>query len=257
VNGVSVAEVFRGMPVGAAPLRLDRAPTAAATPRSPALPQPVQAADAAAAAHEQSVREGFERGRHDGHRAGREAGHEEGLRRGREEAAGHTHAAVEQAVGEATLALRQEQGTLRALARKLESALVDCVSAGEDEMVALCFETICAVLGAHALQPAVIRQHLQHVLSRWGARDRVALHLHPQDARLLASCGLPASGAVDAGAIRYVPDPQVALGGCILRGEGGGLDARLETALLACKDALIAARSRPDPQAAVGPGAAA
>ncbi|MDB5914971.1 MAG: hypothetical protein JWP22_3646, partial [Ramlibacter sp.] len=57
--------------------------------------------------------------------------------------------------------------------------------------------------------------------------------------------------------VRCVADSEVELGGFIVHAEGGGLDARLETALLACKEALLATRRERDAPADPITGAAA
>jgi len=106
-------------------------------------------------------------------------------------------------------------------------------------MVALCFETICRLIGGAALQADVVRAQLTGLAAqgRAGRRLSMHVHVHPDDADLLRA------SAPDAG-VEWVADPEVALGGCILRGREGGLDARLETMLAACKAALLAARAR-------------
>lgn len=211
-------------------------------PGGPPPAQPLAFESAQLAAGEEAARQGFERGRAEGFGQGLGAGRDEGLRKGLQEAAEQGRARVEQAVLEATQSVRAMQEQLYRLEAALRPAFAACMSAAEDELVALCYETLCSILGAQALQPAVVQAHVQHVLSRAAGAQSIALHLHPQDAELLASCAAGVDDPTAAARIRCVPDPEVQLGGCIVRSEGGGLDARLETALLACKDALVSAR---------------
>lgn len=229
-------EVFRGMQLEAAPLRLARVasapPAATGTPQPAASPQP-PAADAFRQAFEQGLREGRE--------AGLRAGHEEGLRQGRAAAAAEVDAAVQQAVDAALQPLQQEHAALQELARGLAGASRQAAQLAQDEIVALCFETTCRLVGEAAVQPQAVRALVTRLIAGQADAQSLVLHLHPQDAALMEQ------GAVAAGTALPVPcrpDPEVALGGCLLRTPRGGLDARLETSLGACKEALLAARAR-------------
>ncbi|MDB5897735.1 MAG: flagellar assembly protein FliH [Ramlibacter sp.] len=230
------AEVFRGMWVEMVPLRLD-----------PAIPVAAQQAQEAgleeqqAAARAEAAGEGFASGREAGLVEGRAAGREEGLREGLHDAESQVRGAVEQAVSEATRALRAESEKLQGLRENLQSAFTSCVLAAEEELLALCYETVCRVLGQHALEPAVMQSHLRQALHLCRTSAAVVLHVHPQDAELLAACA-DRVAAAPATSMRCVADSEVELGGFIVHAEGGGLDARLETALLACKEALLATR---------------
>jgi flagellar assembly protein FliH len=236
------ASVLRHLPRGDTAVRLAaRSPVPAARPADQLH---VLAREEAAA---EAARQAFERGQADGFEQGLSAGREEGLRLGLQEAAEQGRALVERAVRDATQPMRDAQEHLHRLAGGLRPAFAACLAAAEDELVALCYETICSILGEHALQPAVVQAHVEHVLSLASGGQQLALHLHPQDVELLASCELRADASALQASIHRVADPQVALGGCIVRGPQGGLDARLETALLACKEALLSARRNHQP----------
>jgi flagellar assembly protein FliH len=117
-------------------------------------------------------------------------------------------------------------------------------------MVALCWETVCRMLGEQAATSDGVRMHVLETLRTWRARGALSVHLNPGDLQQIAD-GTAGRAAIDselerAGhtGVQWIADPTVALGGCIVRSEEGGLDARLETQLAALKVALLAARAR-------------
>lgn len=236
-----VMEVLRGMHVETAPVHLAR------PDRANAGNVPQHALESAASAAEDSLRRGFEEGRAQGHAAGLQAGYEEGRCQAVEAAGRQARAALEKAIAEARAPLMQMQERLGVLAASVEAAMEQCLSAAEDEWVAVCFETIARVLGAAAVQPAGVRAHWDHLMSLSRSGHPVVLHVHPQDATLLEQAGIAVEGERADGERRrvsWVPDPEVALGGCILVTRQGGLDARLETILERCRSALLEARAR-------------
>lgn len=228
-------EVLRGMHIEPIPLPLRR--RAAIQPRG-AQPHDPQAA---VRAEEEALRQRFAAAEHAGHEQGARAGYEAGLRKGMAAAAVQAEAAAEQAVGQATSALREQHRKLCAIAQALEQSANEALLAAEDEMVALCFETICRVVGKAAAQPDLVRDHLRGIAMATAGAGPVALHVHPEDAARLARLDA-AEGP--AGRITWIADPEVALGGCMVRAKGGGLDARLETALSACRQTLLSIRSQ-------------
>jgi flagellar assembly protein FliH len=226
-------DILRGMQVEDLPLRLGRR----AAPAMPQVAAPAPDEDAAArerlAAMERRARE-----------EGTRAGHEEGLRRGLAEAEARTRSALEQAKAQALAPLEEERKRWSSLLAALEQARADSLLAAEDDAVALCYELLCRFLGAAAPPPEALRAQWQALCAGQAGEAAAVLHVHPQDAALLdaAEAGSRAAGD-DGSRIRWVADPQVALGGCIVRGSAGGIDARLETMLTACKDALLVVRA--------------
>lgn len=234
MNTPVVAELLRGICVEATSVRVGRnLQKTDATPVSHGGPE-------ACAPEESALGRGYDAGWQQGREEGRHSGHEEGLRKGMEEALSRSRAATERAITEARASLVKQEERLRVWVDTLDAAMPHCLATIEDELVALCYEAVCHVFGSTALSPQVVRSHLQHLLSQWPATPAVELHVHPQDAEMLAAAG----AAQDAGTWRWVADPEIALGGCVLVERGGGLDARLETALEGCKAALLAQRSR-------------
>lgn len=221
-------EVLRGIVIDAAPIRLGRGARPAVTASAGPLPDP----------EEEAVRRGYQAGLEQGRAEGLRAGHAEGARRGAEEAAAQARAAADQAAADARTALEGEREKLRSLAAALEGTMAQCLAAAEEDMLAICYEAVCRVVAAEVLRPEVVRVHLMALLSQSGSA--AAMHVHPQDAVLL---DVHAAGE-GRQRLRWIADPEVALGGCLLVKRGGGLDARLETTLATCKALLAEERVR-------------
>ena len=183
---------------------------------------------------EEAREEAREQGWREGHAQGLRAGHAEGLAQGQAAAA----VALAEALAKASAPLRQQERDWATLLASVQQQARRMAEAVEAEAVALCFETICRVLGSALLTPAAVQAQVRALMAVWQQRGLVAVHLHPQDAARLP---LPA------GPCTWVADPSVALGGCILRGSGDALDARLETIFYEVKAALLAARAEAPP----------
>jgi flagellar assembly protein FliH len=172
--------------------------------------------------------EGRERGYADGFRDGRLRGHEEGLAEGREQGlreAERAEAAARQ--------LREERAGR--LLTAVEESLRERVAAAEEDMLALCFEAVTAVFGELAARSDGVRGLLAQVLAQSRQLGAATLHLHPEDLALVADLqALDTPGRQ----VRFVPDETIALGGCVLVAEHGGLDARVETQLARLGDVL-------------------
>ncbi|MEJ5989604.1 FliH/SctL family protein [Ramlibacter sp. PS3R-8] len=234
--------VFRGMPVDAVPLRLRRAPVVA------------DHGDAGARA-EQTLRDaasaGFAEGVRQGRAEGLASGHEEGLRIGQEEAQRQAGEAATRAVTSATAALVEERARLLALARSWDGMWAQASSLVEDDLIALCYQAICRIVGEVAFHPESVRAALVQAMAAAGDAPRLLLRVHPADAALLDRAGVAGAPGQS---IAWRGDPEVALGGSILESGSGGLDARLETLLAGCKAALLMAREARAEQASAGAG---
>jgi len=183
-----------------------------------------------AAARQEARDEGWR----EGHAQGLRAGHAEGLAQGQAAA----EAALAEALAKAAAALQQQERDWATLLGSVQQQARQIAAAVEDDAVALCFETICRVLGSALLTPAAVQAQVHALMAAWQQRGLVAVHLHPQDAARLPPPAGPCS---------WVADPSVALGGSILRGSGDALDGRLETILAEVKTALLAARADAPP----------
>lgn len=176
-------------------------------------------ADAVAAAREQGLREG------------REAGHEAGR-----------NAAQEQACAAVKATLDTLERLLASLPQRFEMRL----AAHEEDMVALCFETVARILGQEAAAQGGLRHMLKKALAEFGPRRLVEIHVHPGDVQVLAEDPVVAGWLREresGEAIQIVADPAVELGGIVLLSPSGRLDARLDHQLEALRGALLAARA--------------
>lgn len=223
------SRVWRGLPLAAMPLQLR------GVARSARDPEP-DAQDEARAARQRAFDEAARAGREQGLRSG----YEEGLQRGTAEAAQRQQQAAEHAVADAMARLDAQRAQLAGLAAALERTIPDALAAAEDEMVALSFEALCRVLASEAVRPEVVVAHVRQLVAR-GRSGVLSVHVHPDDLALLRQADSTSPG--DAASTQWVADPEVATAGCVLRLRAGALDARLETALQACKKALLNARA--------------
>ena len=192
--------------------------------------------------------EGFQRGHDEGLRSGREeglrAGYEEGLRRGQDAAREESHAAVEKAVQDARAPIEESARRMEALLSTMASAAQDAWAGADDDVLALCYETLCRVVGEAVCSPEFVLPQVERLLAASDVKGDVTLHLHPADVRLLDDAR--AEGwllQTQSLRLSWRADPRVVLGGCMLAGTGGGIDARLETVLEQCKAGLLQARA--------------
>lgn len=168
------------------------------------------AAQEKAGAHAQAARAGFDEGRRQGLAEGRRAADEAAAAR-----------------------LAEIDKLMRSLADARRRVLADT----EAMVVESIFAGVCRVVGAHALEPRVLRASIAAARAAYGAADGVRVAIHPADQRLLAETATP-EWLARAG---LVADEAVGRGGCIVRGPEGELDARLETQAGLLQAALLAA----------------
>jgi flagellar assembly protein FliH len=161
----------------------------------------------------------------------------EGLTRGREEALAAASQAEAEAAQRANQAAADRLGRVDLLLKGLLAEEARRLEAAEDDMVALCHETVCRILGAEAAQPERVRFMVLHLLAQHGQRAELAVHVHPDDFVAVVE---ELDG--DERPWRWVEDAAVQLGGVVLRSPQGSLDARLETQVAALGEALLAQR---------------
>ncbi|MDM0122192.1 FliH/SctL family protein [Variovorax arabinosiphilus] len=134
--------------------------------------------------------------------------------------------------------LQLMDGLLAGLPAQIEAR----IAASEDDMLALCFEVVCRLLGEQATSPEHIRGHLQAATQALRSRKVVAIHLHPDDLLALRQEAATAAHTLFDDDVQWVADPSIEVGGCILRSDEGGLDARFETQLDRLRSVLKAQR---------------
>lgn len=166
-------------------------------------------------------------------REGAQLGYAEGLRRGEQAAREQAQQAAAAARAEAAEELVREREALAALCGSLAAVRAELVQATEDDLLALCHEVLCRVLGETLLSTEGLRAQI--VQLRASKTDGAAIHVHPQDLERLRGAGVDTTSGV-------VGDPEVRVGGCLLRLECGALDARVDTLLEEITAALLQGR---------------
>jgi flagellar assembly protein FliH len=223
--------VLRGMPLEREPVsvgRIAQAHGAGAAGRSDALTA-------------QACSDAREEGRRAGHEEGRQRGYEEGLRSGRVDGTRQGQEAAQESLVEALAGLDEKQAHLLRLQASVQEVQAQALLAAEDEMVALCFTAVCRILGETAVEPETVRVHVGFLLRSCAGGAGAIVRVHPQDLQLLTG---DSHGEHGSDGVRWLADPEVRLGGCILEQAQGGLDARLETSLESCRNLLLATRAR-------------
>lgn len=210
----------------------------------------------AEAAHRAASADGIERRRREGFERGLEEGHLEGLARGREEGRHEVDREAAAARDRAAERLAQLDRLLAALPVELASRL----DAAEEDMVALSHDVVCRILGEHlvtrdgvaGLVRGALRDAFGGSTPHARGRETTTIHLHPGDLRLLQEDGQVAASLRQdgaGGAVEWVADDRVRLGGCIVTSSEGSLDARLENQLAALQAVLLRFRAAGSPAA--------
>ncbi|WEF32850.1 FliH/SctL family protein [Pseudoduganella chitinolytica] len=107
----------------------------------------------------------------------------------------------------------------------------------EDMLVEVAYAAICRLAGAAASSRAGALAQVRTAVAQVREADGVRVRLHPDDVAWLA----PQAGEQHSWAL--LADERVELGGCIVEGGHGSLDARLELQLERLRAALLAARA--------------
>lgn len=280
---VSTPSVLRGAALEVAPRVLRRPASAATVPdgRDGAgtagreiLSVPVESLPG----YEPGVRAGFEkcetmlRARQQdavdaGFRAGFEQGQRQGIDQGLAEGREAGNRMVEEESRSAREATASRLARLDQIIAALPEAMARRLAEAEEDMIALCHEVICRILGERLATEAGVADQVRQAIRgaggaalQAGARGNVAIHVHPRDLAILeADAELTAWIVHQAatGSVQWVGDERVLLGGCLVRSAEGTLDARLETQLAGLRRLLGAeGRDEAGPRAGGASGAA-
>jgi flagellar assembly protein FliH len=184
-----------------------------------------------------ALKQAQEEGVRHGHEEGLRAGYEEGLLQGRAAAQAEVEAMTEALESAAATQREERQAALGAALAAFEDAKAQWLALAEEDMVALCFETLGRIL-ADAVAPEVVRAQASHLLAHWRGQGVPILRASPADVRLLEGLQTDLPFAC-------VADPDVKHGGFLVQGGAGALDARLDRILEEVKASLLAARQGP------------
>jgi flagellar assembly protein FliH len=221
---------------------------------APEPAEPVQAPEPAAppvvdiqAELDEAFRRGREQGRQEGLREAFDAARSEALAAAREQGrAEGREAGLRTAQEEARAAVKQALEALERLLTALPQRFDMRMAAQEEDMLALCFETVARVLGQEAASHDGLRHMLRQTLAAFGPRRLAEIRLHPGDVQCLADDPAVAAWLHEregGEGIQIVADPAIELGGIVLRSPSGRLDARLEHQVDALRTALLAVRA--------------
>lgn len=153
-------------------------------------------------------------------------GHEEGLAQGVAEGRAGADAAVAQRLAQ-----------LDELAAQASTATTCLLDEQEDLLVEVAYAAICRMAGDLAVSRAGALALVRAAAGQLRETDGLRVRLHPEDAAWLAA----RDGAQHGWSLQA--DERVTLGGCIVEGGRGSLDARLDLQLERLRAALLAARA--------------
>lgn len=265
IDEAGAATVLRGMAMRAQAVRLvgrPRVPPAIvdesqvpATEISTAAPDEVALAEARERAREQGHREGWAQGQKEGYEAGVREGtavaKQEVLVQASELIAEAAKAAAERAAQQTRQALEQEalqrwsqhKVRLDALLAALPAQIAQRMEAVQDDLLALCMETLLQILGKEALRAQVVRSAVRQALDQIQARPLVRVELHPDDlANLRTLPGWEAWCEQQAPGAQWVGNEMIASGGCVVVSPEGSLDSRLDGQLQSFRAILLESR---------------
>lgn len=144
----------------------------------------------------------------------------------------------------------QQGERLIRLLEQIPAALERAMREAEDQLVGLAHQATCLLIGQEAASPQTVRSQVRQALRDWQGRgSHVGIHLHPQDLEALKSaCGdADILHGIDQAhenlVLRWVADPDIVLGGCLVQSQDGTLDARLQAQWEELKSRLLRVRA--------------
>lgn len=156
-----------------------------------------------------------------------DAGREQGLQQGRLAAQAE---------------FQQQLDSLRAVIQSARNAHTRHLEEVADEAGEIVFTAVCKILGDGFTNRegavATVREAVRHSKER----GRLLVRVSPEDFELLSSRRRELLEGAVAGEVDLVADEKVKLGGCLLEGASGSLDARLELQLQRLREVLVRAR---------------
>ncbi|WP_316369624.1 FliH/SctL family protein [Candidatus Thiodiazotropha sp. CDECU1] len=163
--------------------------------------------------------------RQDAVESGRESGYQAGREEGRAE-------------------LTRQAAQLSELIEQVTKEHEAKLTSAEEEIVEVVFTSVAKILGDTLVSAdaviAVVRQSIKQLVTR----DRLAIHLSPEDKKLLDKVAAEGDETLFGYGIEIVADERIELGGCILQSMTGGLDARLEVQMRQLSECLLSVANR-------------
>lgn len=197
-------------------------------------------------AHDAGFQEGFASATGADRRAGYDAGYTEGSEQARRAALLAEEQRANAIQAEAAGRAEHLDSLFDAFELQLGERLKTRMLEAEDDVVALSHAAICRILGEQAANGVATRAIVRNAIDEWLALHQdqtgpITVHVHPRDLVFLKEES-PWHGQLQIDQARRVawqPDPQIELGGCVVVGEHGRLDARLDTQLTALRALML------------------
>jgi flagellar biosynthesis/type III secretory pathway protein FliH len=134
-------------------------------------------------------------------------------------------------------ALDADVARVRALLDELQQVRSQVLDAAEDTVVEIAFAAICRLAGTEAASRDVAAHAVRQACAELRTGDALTVLVHPGDlAQLVSQLERPPG-------VNLVASPAIGVGGCMIDGVAGTLDARLETQLDQLRLALLRVRS--------------
>lgn len=165
------------------------------------------------------------------------------MARAKQELDARTERMRKELTSEAQQAYQAKIQLLDRMLGSLPEQIAQRIDAAEDDMLSLCFATVCRVLGQAFIEPSFVQRHLRQAIADHQSGPLTAVHLHPQDLAKLRQDPEALPTALTRPELQWVETPGMTSGGCLLQSPDGALDARLETQMKAFAELLIESRS--------------
>ena len=160
-----------------------------------------------------------------------QAGYAAGFKKGEEAARG---------------AATQQIERLTALLQSIGDAKQQAIDANEDVLVELAFTAVCRIIGKTAFTRDAVIGMIKEASAHCREHSALKVHLNPQDWELLQQLTDMSGLFQSDDRLVLERNLSVKIGGCIIEGETGMLDARLDVQMARLRDALLAARRAAD-----------
>ncbi len=181
--------------------------------------------------------------------AAQQSAYDEGLQQARAQAEDELKLEIQTLTQNTHRSLNAKIEALEKIALQLPATTAYKLAEIEDDMVALCFASICKVVGENLVSAEGLTALVAHQVQEFVSAP-VQVHVHPDDWRMIEeqrmmdeanqSRSMTHLGLSER--VTWIADSRVVLGGAVIRSSEASLDARLETQLAALKSALIRAR---------------
>ena len=138
---------------------------------------------------------------------------------------------------EAKLEVARQAKVLDTLGASLSEQIAQAIDDNEEDLVGLCHNVVCRILGQAAPTPEAVRAMLAEAVKLAGGKP-VSIHVHPDDLALYQANCCPQDPDV-----KWVSDSGIVLGGVRVGAERTSLDATFDRQLAVLANTLAAARS--------------